>query len=308
MNKIFCLMGPTSSGKSALALHLSEHLPFEIISVDSVMVYCGLDIGSAKPTKAIRAHIPHHLIDIRNPTNAYSAGQFYHDVWDAISAVQLRGKIPLLVGGTMLYFKVLFQGIAPLPSANEKLRNEIKIRAALKGWPALHQELRSIDQQAAERINNQDSQRIQRALEIYYLTGKPISVWQTQNLLAKKNIQFHPIALKLERDNLHEKIVERFKKMLEDGLVEEVHQLISHQDLTIELPALRAVGYREVLAYLTNQLTHDEMCQRVIISTRQLAKRQMTWLRSFENIHWFQCENPNQIESKLLLHLNRHIN
>lgn len=296
MLPIICLMGPTASGKSNLAIQLTEVLPCEIISVDSVMVYRGMDIGSAKPSTHILKKIPHGLIDILDPKEIYSAGQFFKDAWGLIEAICARGKIPLLCGGTMLYFKILWQGISVLPEADPALRAKINLRACQMGWQALHQELSLLDPVAAARIKDTDSQRIQRALEVYYLSGKPISAWQQQNQTPAKNYQIHKIALRKEGEALQQAIAERLEHMLAAGFLSEVEALFSRRDLHPDLPSIRSVGYQEAWQHLAQQLSYKEMCEKIVVKTRQLAKRQMTWLRSFQDVAWLTADEAGLLE------------
>lgn len=283
--RVICLMGPTASGKTALAVKLIQHLPCEIISVDSAMVYRGLDIGTAKPDPALLQIAPHRLIDLLDPKDIYSAGQFRLDVMREIEDVHARGKIPLLVGGTMLYFRVLQQGLAPLPKADESMRATLKARASEEGWATLHEELMLIDPAAAKKIQPQDAQRIQRALEVYYLTGKTKTAWQAENTHPLAGYQVHNVALMpSDRAALHAGIAERFAQMLKLGFVDEVKGLYERGDLSADLPAIRSVGYRQVWAYLSGLINDDEMQTQVLAATRQLAKRQMTWLRSWPGV------------------------
>lgn len=293
-------MGPTASGKSDLALALARHLPCEIISVDSAMVYRGMDIGSAKPERAILESVPHHLIDIRDPSEPYSAAQFRTDALRIMAAVTRAGRIPLLVGGTGLYFRALERGLSALPGADQTLRARLTAEAQEQGWAALHARLASVDPAAAERIHRNDPQRIQRALEVYELSGMPISALQTGG--AGERFPYRPLKLALappERELLHLRIARRFKGMLEQGLVEEVRRLYARGDLNPALASLRAVGYRQVWAFLAGEIHCDEMESRAIIATRQLAKRQLTWLRSEPEVRWFDSEAADLLANVL---------
>lgn len=291
VNKIICLMGPTASGKTPLAIELVKHYPFEIISVDSAMVYRGMDIGTAKPTADILKIAPHRLIDIRDPAEKYSAGDFRNDALREIEDIIARGKVPLLVGGTMLYFRVLIQGLAALPKADANTRLALQIRAEEVGWEVLHQELMQVDPQAATKIHIRDTQRIQRALEVFQLTGKPISFWQAQDTNPLANYEICNIALApTDRARLHERIALRFQQMLADGFVDEVKKLYERGDLNMDLPSIRSVGYRQVWEYLAGKSTYEEMCEKAIAATRQLAKRQMTWLRSWPDVAWIDAD------------------
>jgi tRNA dimethylallyltransferase len=287
------LMGPTGSGKSALALELAERLPLEIVSVDSALVYRGMDIGTAKPAAAVRERIPHHLIDIRDPKAAYSAGEFVRDAQLAMEDIWSRGRQPLLVGGTMLYFHALTEGLASLPRADASVRARIETKAACDGWPALHRELAAVDPAAATRIHVNDPQRIQRALEVFHVTGEPITRLQGDRRAALAGVQVIELALApSERRCLNARIEARFQRMLEAGLLAEVQFFYQRGDLTGEHPAMRAVGYRQLWQYLTGRHTLDEATTRAIIATRQLAKRQLTWLRRRAGAKWFDSEQP----------------
>jgi tRNA dimethylallyltransferase len=288
------LMGPTGAGKSDLALELAHRFPFEIVSVDSAQVYRGMDIGTAKPSLEIRRTVPHHLIDILDPTASYSAGEFVRDAVDAMQEIWDRGRQPLLVGGTMLYFHALSAGIAQLPPADSKVRAEIDAQAALAGWPALHEELARVDPAAAARIHVNDPQRIQRALEVYRVTGEPITRLQQKRQTVLGDAPVLEIALApLERSRLHERIEARFGAMLAAGLLEEVRVLRERNDLTAEHPSMRAVGYRQAWKFLAGQYGLDEFKQQAVAATRQLAKRQLTWLRRRQTATWFDSSHPD---------------
>jgi tRNA dimethylallyltransferase len=283
------LMGPTASGKTRLAIELVERGPFEIISVDSGMVYRGMDIGTAKPDTATLARAPHRLIDIRDPAQAYSAAEFRADALAAMAEITAAGRIPLLVGGTMLYFKVLLEGLAPMPEADVELRARLELEAAEKGWPALHARLAEVDPPSAARLQPNDSQRVQRALEVWELTGKPLSQWHAEQPPATpppwRMVQV--AVAPPERAELHDRIARRFDEMLEQGLVEEVARLKARPDLHAGLPAMKAVGYAQVWDYLEGACDAAEMRLRGIYATRQLAKRQHTWLRRFQEADWY---------------------
>lgn len=277
---VICLMGPTAMGKSALAVYLAQQLGCEIISVDSMLVYRGMDIGTAKPDAHQQGGIPHHLIDILDPSQIYSTGQFRQHALELIDAIISRDKIPLLVGGTMLYFNSLFGGLADLPDANEKIREELDQQASRVGWKAMHAELAGVDPEAAERIHPNDPQRIQRALEVYKISGEPLSTLVKRCARNLPDFDFIKLAvLPEDRKRLHETIRARFNAMLEQGLIQETRILYKRCDLSSNLPAIRAVGYRQVWAYLDQQLDYSSMVESAIIATRQLAKRQLTWLR-----------------------------
>jgi tRNA dimethylallyltransferase len=287
------LMGPTGSGKSDLAVRLAEQLPLEIISVDSALVYRGMDIGTAKPSLSTRERIPHHLIDIRDPAAGYSVGEFLLDMRQAMLEIWSRGRQPLLVGGTMMYFHALTSGIADLPEANLRVRAEIDARAAEAGWAAVHQELAAVDPVAAARIHSNDPQRIQRALEVHRITGETITKLQQVRVSVFADVNVIEFALApLERGELHTKIELRFKAMLEAGFVEEVRKLYERGDLSPEHPSMRAVGYRQLWRYLTGQCALNEAENQAIAATRQLAKRQLTWLRRRANARWFDSTRP----------------
>jgi len=291
------ILGPTASGKSNLALSIADHFPIEIISIDSAQVYRYMDIGSAKPDPQILAKIPHHLINLIDPDQQYSAAQFRHDALLTMKEITLRGNIPLLVGGTMLYFKALREGLSDLPPADQQIRKEIEASAAEKGWSTLHHLLQSVDPMSAERIQPNDSQRIQRALEIYYLTGKPMSQQMVSSQPASIPYRLISIALlPSDRKVLHQRIQHRFETMLEMGLIEEVRSILSQFPLTLEMPSIRCVGYRQVYQYLQGQLSLMELREKGAAATRQLAKRQLTWLRSMEQLTEFDCLADNLLE------------
>lgn len=297
---IICLMGPTASGKTALAVELVQQLPCDIISVDSAMVYRGMDIGTAKPGDEILQIAPHRLIDICDPAEAYSAGRFREDALQEIQASHSKGRIPLLVGGTMLYFRTLLQGLAAMPKADAKIRNELAERAKQEGWPALHAYLATVDPAAAKRINENDSQRIQRALEVYLTTGQTISAWQQAETNPLADYQVIQLGLMPEnRKQLHERIAIRFELMLQMGLVDEVRRLYARGDLSPSLPSIRSVGYRQVWSYLENDIDFDTMRDQAIAATRQLAKRQITWLRSWPHLTVLPAESPQVLDLAL---------
>ena len=299
------LMGPTAAGKTDLAIELTKVLPCELISVDSALVYRGMDIGTAKPSKALLDKYPHRLIDILDPSESYSAADFRTDALHAMAEITARGKIPLLVGGTMLYFKALLEGLADMPAADAQVRAQLEAEAASRGWQALHDELASIDPVSAARIHPNDPQRLVRALEVYRVSGMSMTAHreqqsaQTAQASASGRHQLPYTVANLaiapqDRKVLHDRIALRFRQMLDEGFVEEVVALRSRGDLHSNLPSIRAVGYRQVWDHLDGKLTRDEMQERGIIATRQLAKRQFTWLRSWENLHWLDslaCDN-----------------
>jgi tRNA dimethylallyltransferase len=276
----YVLMGPTASGKSAYALELALRNECEIISMDSAQVYRGMDIGTAKPLSAARRAVRHHLIDILDPTEAYSAGQFREDVLRLVPDIVARRKVPLIVGGTMLYFRALYRGLDELPRAAPEIRAQIDLEASANGWPALHAELSRVDPAAAARLEPTDAQRIQRALEVFRLTGVPLSRHQSgRNAPLPFALQVFAMA-PLSRPELHQRIEMRFDRMLSAGLVGELRELRRKYDLNAQLPSMRAVGYRQVWRFLEGEIPQQEMRDSAIAATRQLAKRQLTWLRS----------------------------
>ncbi|AZD70966.1 tRNA (adenosine(37)-N6)-dimethylallyltransferase MiaA [Pseudomonas chlororaphis] len=299
------LMGPTAAGKTDLAIELTRVLPCELISVDSALVYRGMDIGTAKPSKEILAEFPHRLIDILDPAESYSAADFRTDALAAMADITARGKIPLLVGGTMLYYKALLEGLADMPPADPQVRAELEEEAARLGWQALHDQLAAIDPESAARIHPNDPQRLTRALEVYRVSGLSMTAHrlrqsaQSTEAAASGRGQLPYTVANLaiapaNRQVLHERIAQRFTIMLEQGFVDEVVALRSRSDLHAGLPSIRAVGYRQVWDHLDGKLTFAEMQERGIIATRQLAKRQFTWLRSWADLHWLDsldCDN-----------------
>ena len=286
--RVLCLMGPTASGKTAYAMRLAQEANCDIISVDSGMIYRGMDIGTAKPTLAELQQAPHRLIDIVDPDQAYSAAQFRQDAIKAINEIIAAGRTPLLVGGTMMYFKVLRDGLAELPEADPVIRARLEAEAKEFGWPALHQRLKNVDPQAAARIPPMDSQRIQRALEVWEQTGQSLSAWHAQ----QKAVEPLPYDMRWcilsppDRAELHRRIALRFDQMLAAGFIAEVEALRALGHLHLGLPSMRSVGYRQVWQYLDGDYDVNEMRERGIAATRQLAKRQLTWLRSFTEAHW----------------------
>lgn len=296
---IICLMGPTASGKTDLAIQLCQHLNTEVISVDSALVYKGMDIGSAKPNAEELALAPHRLIDLIDPADSYSAADFRRDALDNIAQLHSQGKIPLLVGGTMMYFKALLEGLSPLPNADQAIRAELEQEAQVKGWPALHQELAHVDPVAAAKINENDSQRINRALEVYRLTGKPMSELQK---VKSEPLPFDVLQFAIapsDRAVLHQRIEKRFKIMLDMGFEKEVLALYTRKDLHPDLPSIRCVGYRQMWDYLAGEDDYDEMVFKGIAATRQLAKRQLTWLRGWQNITWLESGDEENLQRVL---------
>jgi tRNA dimethylallyltransferase len=298
------LAGPTAAGKTAAALAIAARHPVEIVSVDSALVYRGMDIGTAKPSAAERALVPHHLIDIREPHTAYSAAEFVRDASPLITAITARGKLPLLVGGTMLYFKALAQGLDDMPAANAEVRAAIAQEAQALGWPALHAQLAAVDPVTAARLAPADSQRIQRALEVYRVSGQPLSAfhWSAGR---GDNPGGHPgVLISLEPQDrawLHQRIAQRFDAMLADGLLDEVQRLRAQPQLHADLPSMRCVGYRQAWEALDGLWPRAELRERGIAATRQLAKRQITWLRSMPQRHTVACDAGNALDRVLEL-------
>ena len=287
------IMGPTASGKTDLAIALQDILGAEIISVDSALVYRGMDIGSAKPTPEELAKAPHRLIDIRDPAEPYSAADFCNDAKREVENIVAQGKTPLLVGGTMMYFKALLEGLSDLPIADEAIRSEIAMQAEQKGWPSIHEELAKVDPVSAEKIHPNHSQRLSRALEIYRITGKPMSSFhgQLQGGLLDKYRWVQIAMMPEDRKVLHKRIEMRFNKMLELGAIDEVKALMARGDLHKDLPAMRSVGYRQIWEYLEGEYDYNEMIEKGVAATRQLAKRQITWLRSWKNLNWLYTQS-----------------
>jgi tRNA dimethylallyltransferase len=292
-------MGPTASGKTGVALELARHFPVEIVSVDSALVYRRMDIGTAKPDLATRLKVPHHLIDIIDPTENYSAAQFCDDALEAMRGIVQRERVPLLTGGTMLYFKALQEGLSDLPGADADIRMVIDAMAMEAGWPAIHRELERIDPATAERLDPNDAQRIQRAIEIFYLTGKPMSELIAAGRSASLPYRLIPIALiPGDRAALHQRIAARFDEMLELGLINEVRALREDYDLKFSLPSMRCVGYRQAWQYLDGEFGLGTLRDKAVAATRQLAKRQLTWLRAMQEVKAFDSldgELPEKI-------------
>ena len=304
--RYFALAGPTASGKTAAALAIARQHAVEIISVDSALVYRGMNIGTAKPTAAERASVPHHLIDIRDPLSAYSAAEFVRDANALITEITARGRLALLVGGTMLYFKALMDGLDDMPKADAALRTEIALEAATKGWPAMHAELALVDPVTADRLKRNDSQRISRALEVFRLTSLPISHFQQKNTIENIAARAHKKAdsalISLEPNDrawLHARIAQRFDAMLAAGFIDEVRALRARGDLHADLPAMRCVGYRQAWEALDGTSPMTELRDKGIFATRQLAKRQITWLRSMPERRIIACDDPAALEQVL---------
>lgn len=294
---VLALMGPTASGKTQLALYLADMLNGEIISVDSALVYRGMDIGTAKPSVAERCAIPHHLIDILDPIESYSAGRFREEAVSRIADIVERKRFPILVGGTMLYFNTLFHGISPLPSADPLLRQALRIEGTERGWGVLHTELAHVDPVSAKRIHPNDPQRIQRALEIYRLTGVPLSTLCIKEKLAHPPFRFIKLILtSTDRQIVHQRITSRFLSMLRQGFLDEVRNLYERGDLHEDLPAIRSVGYRQIWAYYQGKYDHHTMIERAIIATRQFAKRQITWCRSMTTDFTYESEDASLLK------------
>ncbi len=284
------IMGPTGAGKTDLVLRLAEDWPIDIISVDSAMVYRGMDIGTGKPSRELLARHPHRLVDILDPSRAYSAGQFLRDAKAAIAEAHQRSRLPVLVGGTMLYFRALRRGLAELPSADPDMRAQLDRDAAERGWPAMHRDLATIDPKAAARIQPNDAQRIQRALEVFRLTGKTLSELHATKHPPAPDVRFFAYAwVPSDRERLHAGIEARFHRMMEEGLLNEVRALYARGDLHADLPAIRSVGYRQLWEHLRGHEPLESAVQRAIFATRQLARRQLIWLRSERDVHWIDA-------------------
>ena len=292
---VVCILGPTASGKTAAALALAEREPIEIVSVDSALVYRGMDIGTAKPSQEELASVPHHLIDIVDPLDAYSAAQFHDDALRAIAQIRERGRRPVLVGGTMLYYKALNEGLNDLPAADPVLRAKLDEEGLRDGWPAMHARLAEVDPITAARLPPNDSQRIQRALEIFLLSGTPMSTWLAQpRRTIDSGYRFVPVSLEpSDRAVLHGRIEKRFDAMLAHGLIDEVERLRARGDLDVSMTSMRCVGYRQVWEYLDGQTDRAEMRDKGIFATRQLCKRQLTWLRSIPERIVVDCCAPD---------------
>lgn len=287
-------MGPTASGKTKLAIALRRHLPVELISVDSALIYRGMDIGTAKPSARELAQAPHRLIDIRDPAEAYSAADFRADALKEMADITSVGRIPLLVGGTMLYYKVLLAGLSPLPPANPSVRESIEQQAVEQGWKALHRQLQEIDPVAALRIHPYDSQRLSRALEVFFISGKTLT---EMIKVSGEPLPYHVYQFAIAPSNralIHQRIELRYQQMLAVGFEAEARVLFARDDLHIDLPSIRSVGYRQMWSYLSGEMNYDEMVYCGICATRQLAKRQMTWLRGWNSVHWLGSEKQGE--------------
>lgn len=287
---VVLVMGPTASGKTDLALKLAERWPIQIISVDSAMVYRGMNIGTGKPSAEVLARFPHELVDILDPSEAYSAGQFVRDARSAIERAHAQGRLPVLVGGTMLYFRALRHGLAEMPQADPAIREQLDAEAERVGWPQMHAELSRIDPRAAMRIQANDAQRIQRALEVYRITGRTLSEHHAQVPAVDESLRFFAYAwVPSERQKIYEAIEQRFERMMQHGLLEEVRALHERGDLHAALPAIRSVGYRQLWEHLTGSMPLDAAVKQAILATRHLARRQLIWLRSERDISWIDA-------------------
>ncbi|MEY1660995.1 tRNA (adenosine(37)-N6)-dimethylallyltransferase MiaA [Isoalcanivorax beigongshangi] len=294
---VIFLMGPTCSGKTGLAVELVQQLPLEIVNVDSAQVYRGMEIGAASPPPEVLARAPHRLLHFRDPAQPYSAADFRADALAAIADIHAAGRVPLLVGGTMLYFRALLEGLAKLPAADPVLRARLEQDAAEQGWPALHAQLAAVDPITAARLNPQDRQRLQRALEVYLLTGVPLSAHHAAQQQAPATVFPYRVVqfaiAPAERAMLHQRIGERFQQMLADGFLDEVRRLRTQPGLHAGLPSMRAVGYRQAWAHLDGEYDYQTLVERGIVATRQLAKRQLTWLRSWPSLTWLDSDQTN---------------
>lgn len=298
---VICLMGPTASGKTALAMALCDALPCDIVSVDSALVYRNMDIGTAKPTKAELQQYPHRLINLRDASESYSAADFCRDALAQIDEIRANNRIPLLVGGTMMYFKSLIEGISPLPTANTEIRQAIEKEATELGWQAIHDKLSEIDPVSAQRIHPNDPQRVTRALEVYRLTGNTLTQL-TQNKGAKLAGNILQLAITpKDRSILHDRIAQRYQQMIDLGFEQEVLALKARADLHQDLPSIRCVGYRQMWQYLAGEYDHEEMIFRGVCATRQLAKRQLTWLRRWPDLHWLTTDDKSNLSQVLSL-------
>jgi len=301
------LMGPTASRKTEFAVSLCKRFPCDVISVDSALVYRGMNIGTAKPDAETLARVPHRLLDIRDPEQSYSAGEFVRDACAEMQEIHARGRIPLLVGGTMMYFRALTEGIADLPPANAEIRREIDAQAEEAGWPAVHRELAAVDPVAAQRINPNDSQRLQRALEVYRISGKALTDWQNEARPPPSDIDYLKVGLQIEpRKVLHERIALRLEQMVKSGFVEELRGLRQRPGLTEQSPSMRSVGYRQFWQFLDGRLTLAQASEKALFATRQLAKRQFTWLRSEKSVFTINPLEAGAIDA-ISTHLKRRL-
>lgn len=293
-------MGPTASGKTALAISLRQTLPVELISVDSALIYRGMDIGTAKPSAEERQLAPHRLLDIRDPSEAYSAAEFRRDALAEMAEITQSGRIPLLVGGTMLYYKALLEGLSPLPPADPEVRQRIEQQASELGWDALHRQLCEIDPVAGNRIHPNDPQRLSRALEVFFISGKTLTeLTKTSGEALPYDVVQFAIAPQ-QREVIHQRIELRFQQMLASGFEAEARALYARGDLHTDMPSIRCVGYRQMWSFLAGEIDYDDMVYRGICATRQLAKRQITWLRGWKDVHWLDSEQPEAARETLL--------
>ncbi len=301
------LMGPTASGKTALAIEWAQRLRTEIISVDSALVYRGMNIGSAKPNAEEQQGIQHHLVDIREPWQTYNAADFVKDALPLMAHMSRQNKIPFLVGGTGLYFRALLDGLSDMPAADEGIRAEIQARAEVQGWPAMHEALKKVDAAAGERIKPNDVQRITRALEVFQVSGKPITEWQKNSTRKKFPYRVLRVCIApLDRAVLHERIARRFDSMLEHGFLAEMHTLMKNPLLNIGVPSMRAVGYRQAWRHLAGETSAEQFREEAIAATRQLAKRQLTWFRGELDLRWYDPQlDQAELESALSLFITR---
>ncbi len=290
------LMGPTAAGKTDLAIELAARYPIELISVDSALVYRQMDIGTGKPSPELLHQYPHHLVNILDPLESYSAGQFVRDTSMLIKDIHSRQRVPLLVGGTMLYFRALLRGIAEMPTADPQLRAQLERRASREGWPALHAELQQRDPIAAQRIGVNDAQRIQRAIEVITLTGRLMSDVQSDAHPPLPTVNFLMLGLNLDREQLYKRIEQRFMQMMQRGFLNEVQHLYERGDLHAQLPSMRAVGYRQLWSYLSGESSLDEAIAQGILATRHLARRQLIWMRAEPNLQWIEAESSKLFE------------
>lgn len=291
-----CLMGPTASGKTDLAIQLCKTYPCDIISVDSAMIYRQMNIGTAKPSAEELAEAPHRLIDIRDPAETYSAAEFRRDALAEMAAITAAGRVPLLVGGTMLYFKALLEGLASMPAADAQIRQGIEADAAQHGWPYVHGQLAEVDPDSAARIHPNHSQRIERALEVYRISGVTMTEWHRRQTRQRPPYRFLQLAIApMDRSMLHQRIAKRFQLMMEQGFVDEVRALRKRQDLHLDLPSMRSVGYRQVWQYLDGDVDYETMIERGVVATRQLAKRQFTWLRGWPEVQWLYTDERGML-------------
>lgn len=303
---VITIMGPTASGKTDLAMALAEQMPIDIISVDSALVYRGMNIGTAKPSAIELAQVPHQLIDIRDPAEPYSAADFCRDAKAAIHASLKAGRTPVLVGGTMLYFKALLEGLSAMPASDPAVRASLEAEAQIMGWPGLHEQLAQVDPLTAARLHPNHCARIGRALEVYRQTGRTMSQWQSSHEPGLQD-QYHWVQIAiapLDRSLLHQRIATRFDRMLAEGFIEEVRTLYQRGDLHENLPAIRAVGYRQAWQYLAGQIDYNTLREQGIAATRQLAKRQFTWLRGWHDLRWVytQADEGNLLSAQEILH------